>query len=59
MTERQVYKRFERFGKILEVTLKNKYGFIYFEETASAKQAIRKMHGRNIFGEGKVTVEKC
>ena len=59
VTEREVYKAFDKFGKILEVTLKNKYGFIYFEEAASARNAILKMHGKNIFGEGKVTVEKC
>ena len=41
------------------MTLKNKFGFIYFDESAAASGAIATMHGKNIFGEGRVTVELC
>ena len=52
-----VRKEFERFGRIYGVMLKGAYGFIDFEKEWEAKEAADEMHMKNIFGEGKVTVE--
>lgn len=36
-----------------------RYGFIEFEEEGSCKEAIEKMNMKNIWGNGKITVESA
>ena len=52
-----VRKEFEKFGRIYGVMLKGAYGFIDFEKEKHARRAADELNMKDIFGEGKVTVE--
>ncbi|XP_040280295.1 serine/arginine-rich splicing factor 5-like isoform X3 [Bufo bufo] len=51
-----VERFFKGFGKILEVDLKNGYGFVEFEDVRDADDAVYEMNGRDLCGE-RVIVE--
>ena len=50
---------FSRFGKIDSMILMTRYGFIEFENQSSVHQAIKEMNGKNVWGDGKITVESA
>lgn len=54
--ERDVERFFKGFGKIVEVDLKNGYGFVEFEDMRDAEDAVYEMNGRDLCGE-RVIVE--
>uniref|UniRef100_A0A803JRG4 Serine/arginine-rich-splicing factor 4 n=2 Tax=Xenopus tropicalis TaxID=8364 RepID=A0A803JRG4_XENTR len=54
--ERDVERFFKGFGKIVEVDLKNGYGFVEFEDSRDAEDAVYEMNGRELCGE-RVIVE--
>ena len=45
--ERDVEKLFDRFGRIREVSLKNGFGFVEFDDDRNADDAVREMDGRS------------
>ena len=55
-TESDVERFFEGFGKILEVNLKTGYGFVEFEDSRDADDAVYELNNQNLCGE-RVTVE--
>ncbi|MEE6517280.1 hypothetical protein FKM82_027396 [Ascaphus truei] len=54
--ERDVESFFKGFGKIVEVDLKNGYGFVEFADLRDADDAVYEMNGRDLCGE-RVIVE--
>ncbi|KAG8541969.1 hypothetical protein GDO81_027785, partial [Engystomops pustulosus] len=54
--ESDVERFFKGFGKIVEVDLKNGYGFVEFEDVRDADDAVYEMNGRDLCGE-RVIVE--
>ncbi|XP_072531570.1 serine/arginine-rich splicing factor 4 isoform X1 [Salminus brasiliensis] len=54
--ERDVEKFFKGYGKILEVDLKNGYGFVEFDDARDADDAVYHLNGKNMCGE-RVIVE--
>ena len=57
MNEDDIRKNFEEFGKILEINVKDGYGFLTYDNEKSAKRAIDKLHRSHIFGQGRINVE--
>ncbi|CAK8688863.1 serine/arginine-rich splicing factor 4-like [Clavelina lepadiformis] len=55
-SERDVERFFEGFGKILEVNLKTGYGFVEFDDSRDADDAVYEMNNQTLCGE-RVTVE--
>jgi splicing factor, arginine/serine-rich 4/5/6 len=51
-----IKEKFREYGRIVDIALKDGYGFIEFEDPRDAQDAIRDMHRRDIFGNGIVTV---
>lgn len=51
-----VKEKFREFGRIVDIALKDGYGFIEFERGEEAADAIREMHRRDVFGNGILTV---
>jgi RNA recognition motif-containing protein len=54
--ERDVRDNFEKFGRILSVSMKNNYCFVVFEDVRDADEAIRGMDGR-VLGRERIVVE--
>lgn len=54
--ERDVEHFFRGFGKIREVTLKNGFGFVEFDDPRDAEDAIYELNNRDLMGE-RVIVE--
>jgi len=51
-----VKEKFREFGRIVDIALKDGYGFIEFESPKDASDAIRELHRRDVFGNGILTV---
>merc|ERR1711868_244463 len=45
-----------RYGKLREISLKNGYGFVEFDDSRDAEDAVRDMNGERLCGE-RVTIE--
>ncbi|MBN3301927.1 SRSF4 factor, partial [Amia calva] len=54
--ERDVERFFKGYGKILEVDLKNGYGFVEFDDPRDADDAVYELNGKDLCGE-RVIVE--
>ncbi|KAJ3586532.1 hypothetical protein NHX12_012929 [Muraenolepis orangiensis] len=54
--EKDLHRFFSRYGKLLEIDLKNGFGFVEFECTRDADDAVHEMNGRALCGE-RVVVE--
>ncbi|XP_062365026.1 serine/arginine-rich splicing factor 4 isoform X3 [Cinclus cinclus] len=54
--ERDVERFFKGYGKILEVDLKNGYGFVEFDDLRDADDAVYELNGKDLCGE-RVIVE--
>uniref|UniRef100_A0A667ZLP1 RRM domain-containing protein n=1 Tax=Myripristis murdjan TaxID=586833 RepID=A0A667ZLP1_9TELE len=54
--EKDVEKFFKGYGKILEVDLKNGYGFVEFDDPRDADDAVYDLNGKDLCGE-RVIVE--
>ena len=50
-------EKFREFGRIVDIALKDGYGFIEFEDPHDAGDCIREMHRRDVFGNGILTVQ--
>ena len=48
--ERDVEELFDRFGRIKDVSLKNGFGFVEFDDDRDADDAVREMDGRSFLG---------
>lgn len=49
--EREIEKKFDRYGKVVEVTLKGNYCFLQYRSSDSARDAVREMNDAKAFGE--------
>ncbi len=49
--ERDVEKLFQKYGRIREVSLKNGYGFVEFDDYRDADDAVYSLDGRNFMGD--------
>ncbi len=49
LTDREIRARFEKFGEIKNVEIKNGFCFIEFNNEFSAKEAIKEMNNKMIF----------
>jgi len=56
VTENDVERFFDGFGKILEINLKQGYGFVEFDDNRDADDAVYEMNNQTLCG-GRVTVE--
>ncbi|XP_077433378.1 serine/arginine-rich splicing factor 6-like [Vanacampus margaritifer] len=54
--EKDILRFFGSFGKLLEVDLKNGYGFVEFEDNRDADDAVYELNGKDLCGE-RVIVE--
>ncbi|XP_041945910.1 serine and arginine rich splicing factor 6b isoform X1 [Alosa sapidissima] len=54
--EKDIQKFFSGYGKLLEIDLKNGYGFVEFEDTRDADDAVYELNGKDLCGE-RVIVE--
>uniref|UniRef100_A0A8C1AZ27 Serine and arginine rich splicing factor 6a n=1 Tax=Cyprinus carpio carpio TaxID=630221 RepID=A0A8C1AZ27_CYPCA len=54
--EKDIQRFFGGYGKLLEVDLKNGYGFVEFEDTRDADDAVYELNGKELCGE-RVMVE--
>ena len=54
--ENYVRSKFEKFGQIFKISIKEGYGFIEFGNKNDAASAIREMNGKDIFNNGIITV---
>lgn len=54
-----IEKVFGKFGKIDSMILMTRYGFIEFAKQEAVHAAIKEMNGKNIWGDGKITVESA
>ena len=52
-----IRQKFNEFGRIFDVLLKDGYAFIQFENETSAEDAVREMNRTNVFGNGNINVE--
>lgn len=50
-TERDIQRFFKGFGRLRDIVLKNGYGFVEFENTKDADDAVYERHGRELHGE--------
>jgi RNA recognition motif-containing protein len=53
-----LYRRFHKFGDILDIHMNDKHAFLSFREQASAEDAINQMHGIRLNGRN-LTVKAC
>ena len=49
--ERDVEKFFKGFGKLGEISIKNGYGFVDFDDYRDADDACYEMNGRDLLGD--------
>nr|XP_023662135.1 serine/arginine-rich splicing factor 6 isoform X2 [Paramormyrops kingsleyae] len=54
--EKDIQRFFSGYGKLLEIDLKNGYGFVEFEDTRDADDAVYELNGKDLCGE-RVIVE--
>lgn len=54
--EKDIQRFFGGYGKLLEIDLKNGYGFVEFEDTRDADDAVYELNGKDLCGE-RVIVE--
>ena len=54
--EDMVRRKFSQFGRVLDVSLKDTFGFIKFEHDYSATDAIETLHRKDVFGIGPTNV---
>ncbi|KAF9100504.1 serine arginine-rich splicing factor, partial [Mortierella sp. AM989] len=50
-SDRDVETLFKNYGRIREVTLKNGFGFVEFQELKDAEDAVYDFHGKEFMGE--------
>lgn len=56
MREKDIQRFFSGYGKLLEIDLKNGYGFVEFEDNRDADDAVYELNGKELCGE-RVIVE--
>jgi arginine/serine-rich splicing factor 4/5/6 len=49
--ERDLKDLFKDFGKIRDVTIKNRFGFVEFDDRRDAEDAVREFHGTKFMGQ--------
>ncbi|MGH0167471.1 UNVERIFIED_CONTAM: hypothetical protein FKN15_052912 [Acipenser sinensis] len=49
--EKDIQRFFSGYGKLLEIDLKNGYGFVEFEDTRDADDAVYELNGKELCGE--------
>ncbi|XP_012694020.1 serine and arginine rich splicing factor 6b [Clupea harengus] len=49
--EKDIQRFFSGYGKLLEIDLKNGYGFVQFEDTRDADDAVYELNGKELCGE--------
>ncbi|XP_053103356.1 serine/arginine-rich splicing factor 6 [Hemicordylus capensis] len=54
--EKEIMRFFSGYGRLLEVDLKNGYGFVEFEDSRDAEDAVYELNGKDLCGE-RVMVE--
>uniref|UniRef100_A0A8C9S7K7 RRM domain-containing protein n=1 Tax=Scleropages formosus TaxID=113540 RepID=A0A8C9S7K7_SCLFO len=54
--EKDIQRFFSGYGKLLEIDLKNGYGFVEFDDTRDADDAVYELNGKELCGE-RVIVE--
>ncbi|XP_023846523.1 serine/arginine-rich splicing factor 6 [Salvelinus sp. IW2-2015] len=54
--EKDIQRFFNGYGKLMEIDLKNGYGFVEFEDNRDADDAVYELNGKELCGE-RVTVE--
>lgn len=54
--EKDIQRFFGGYGKLLEIDLKNGYGFVEFEDTRDSDDAVYELNGKDLCGE-RVIVE--
>uniref|UniRef100_A0AAY4EIP3 RRM domain-containing protein n=1 Tax=Denticeps clupeoides TaxID=299321 RepID=A0AAY4EIP3_9TELE len=54
--EKDIQRFFSGYGKLLEIDLKNGYGFVEFEDNRDADDAVYELNGKELCGE-RVIVE--
>uniref|UniRef100_A0A8C9XL66 Serine and arginine rich splicing factor 6b n=1 Tax=Sander lucioperca TaxID=283035 RepID=A0A8C9XL66_SANLU len=54
--EKDIQRFFSGYGKLMEIDLKNGYGFVEFEDNRDADDAVYELNGKELCGE-RVIVE--
>uniref|UniRef100_A0AAQ5ZH69 RRM domain-containing protein n=1 Tax=Amphiprion ocellaris TaxID=80972 RepID=A0AAQ5ZH69_AMPOC len=54
--EKDIQRFFSGYGKLLEIDLKNGYGFVEFEDMRDADDAVYELNGKELCGE-RVVIE--